>query len=335
MRFPGKIVSILSIFNLLPLIAQAQSGSIITDYANINGYVTLNVEKNDPQGGFNPIFNFDNKKEITFMNVEITPKMEEKINYANYFMLFRGGEKDYRQGIVRFSQSANAVDLKMANVPVLDQGRYGTCVTFSSTAALDARFAIGDYIDQQCALALTKTLGNNYWNGAWTANDIIQPLKKYGITAKNYCFGSKYPNPNQTIDINQYTKQSYKDFSDKIQTTNTKADLNALRQALAAGHRVLIGFLYNSDFGTTMINNDGSQATQNRGGLWACYQPQDTRNRCVRTNAGHEVIVIGYDDNQQLLKIRNSWSTEMGDSGDYYMTYNYFNAMTMDQTILY
>lgn len=336
MRFIGKFSTLFSYLVLLPSTIYAQHFPAITEYANLDGSLEIVIDKNDSFGDIsNPNLNFNNKKIIQMLKINITEAMQQKINDAYYTMLFTGGEQNYSKGIVRFNQSQGAVDLGMANVPVLDQGSYGTCVTFSSTAALDTKFRIGDYIDQQCSLALDFALGNNYWHGAWTANDVIIPLKKYGLIAKNYCFNMKYPNPNQKVDLNEYQKISFKGYTDKITTTNTKPNITAIKQALNSGYRVLIGFLYNSDFSSTMINKDGSQAQQNRGGLWACYQPNDTRNRCSRTNAGHEVIIIGYDDNQQLLKIRNSWSSEAGDNGDYYMTYNFFNAMAMDQTILY
>jgi C1A family cysteine protease len=44
------------------------------------------------------------------------------------------------------------------------------------------------------------------------------------------------------------------------------------------------------------------------------------------------MIVTGYDDKQQLFKIRNSWGASAGEKGNYYMTYSFFNAMVIDQT---
>lgn len=54
-------------------------------------------------------------------------------------------------------------------------------------------------------------------------------------------------------------------------------------------------------------------------------------------DSGHEVAIIGYDDNatavdrdgtvhKGLLTIRNSWGTKAGDNGNYYMTYDYFKT---------
>ena len=56
---------------------------------------------------------------------------------------------------------------------------------------------------------------------------------------------------------------------------------------------------------------------------------------------GHEMIITGYDDDaiatdedgmqhRGLLTLRNSWGAEIGDSGNFYMTYDYFKALTLD-----
>ena len=41
-------------------------------------------------------------------------------------------------------------------------------------------------------------------------------------------------------------------------------------------------------------------------------QPGNSSNYCADQNAGHEVIIVGYDDKQQLLKSEihghNSWA---------------------------
>jgi C1A family cysteine protease len=56
---------------------------------------------------------------------------------------------------------------------------------------------------------------------------------------------------------------------------------------------------------------------------------------------GHELVVTGYDDkavaydqegrkHQGLLILRNSWSDEVGDHGEYYMSYDYFKMYVME-----
>lgn len=251
---------------------------------------------------------------------------------------FRASEKDYRSGITSFSSSGSGVDLGMAGVPVLDQGQYGTCVTFSSTAALDARLGRGDYISQQCALALDKTLGSDWWDGAYYPSQIIDPIKNYGVVEKSRC-PSFYPNYDQSISAEAYQSLADKEASAEVAQINyaytAKANINGVKTALRAGNRVLIAFLLDGSSQEAVqgfsVRVDGRSYT---GGLWACKQGSSP-NHCKASNAGHEVLVIGYDEKQQLLKIRNSWSSQVGDNGNYYMSYSFFNSMAVDQTVVY
>merc|ERR1712203_917952 len=38
---------------------------------------------------------------------------------------------------------------------------------------------------------------------------------------------------------------------------------------------------------------------------------------------GHAVMAIGYDDEEKVFVVRNSWGEEWGDSGYFYMPYDY------------
>ncbi len=289
------------------------------------------------------------EKQISLMKITTTPAMKLKNKKVMDDYYNGSGEQDYSIGIIGFNSSSSAIDLGMENVPVLDQGKYGTCVTFSSTAALDAKlannistniFTSPDFIDQQCILSLNKFLGNNLWNGAKSPVQILEPLKKYGIIAKNTCNDNYYPTPNYVISPEVYSKKSIKNMSHLIHYNYLpKADLSALKEAINNGNRVLIGVAL-ANFPHNKISVNGFDmlvdSTYTSGGLWACKQPQNEINYCPPDpTSGHEVLVIGYDDNQHLLKIRNSWSEAAGESGDFYMTYTFFEAMALDQTEIF
>ena len=63
---------------------------------------------------------------------------------------------------------SSSIDLGMNNVPVLDQGSHGTCVTFATTAAVDAVLGKGDYVSQLCNLELGATLEQfGYYPSGW------------------------------------------------------------------------------------------------------------------------------------------------------------------------
>ena len=253
-------------------------------------------------------------------------------------------ENDYSTGILPFSMSPGAVDLGMSGVPVLDQGQYGTCVTFATTAALDALYNVGDRIDQQCSLALNKALGRDYWNGAYYSSEIIDPLRTYGVVKKNGCT-TRYPSPYTTVSPSTYSR--LKDTTFNVASARYVYYGNITQQnvktALKAGHRVTIGFMMAdrySAYDPDKSNINGFDmyigGRYTSGGLWACYQPSKSYSyNCGYGTSGHEVIIIGYDDAQKLFKIRNSWSTRVGDSGDYYMSYEFFDAMVTDGTEIF
>ena len=56
---------------------------------------------------------------------------------------------------------------------------------------------------------------------------------------------------------------------------------------------------------------------------------------------GHAMIITGYDDDataidshgrshKGLLTLRNSWGSQIGDKGDFYMSYDYFKTLTLE-----
>lgn len=278
-------------------------------------------------------------KTITLMRIAPSSSQIEKSAAAH---AKAPAELDYSKGINPSFQ----VDLGMNSVPVLDQGQYGTCVTFAATAAVDAIIGKGDYVSQQCSLELDKALGHNYWNGANDATEIINPLKNYGVVPKTVdpksskptaVCPTKYPSTTAKITASSYQKLSlFTDVSKVNDVYHSTITRDQVKTALNNKHRVAIGtmLLDNAD----PISVEGFDITVNgahkTGGLWACKQGSSA-SFCGQSNAGHEVVIVGYDDAQQLFKIRNSWDTVVGDSGTFYMTYAFFDAMVLDGTEVY
>lgn len=334
-----KSALLISSFALFSLSAFAEKSELFSVNGTIDARIPMKIKNNNINSNYD-VDALNGFKNIKLMSIQPTNAMIQKNRIAMAKLNQEGGESDYSNGITSFDNSFNAVDLGMNGVDVLDQGSHGTCVTFATTAALDAKLQLNDYIDQQCILALNKNLGNDYWNGADNATQVVDPLKKYGIIKKGNCFGVSYAVPSQIMSPSKYTTRSTKKFSNNLNYKYFgKADLNILKAALDNGNRVVIG--------TALANIKGNKVSVNgfdvkvddgdfnQGGLWACKQPGDNINYCPeKPEAGHEVIVVGYDDGQKLLKIRNSWSSDAGDNGNFYMTYAFFNAMAMDQTVI-
>ena len=173
------------------------------------------------------------------------------------------------------------VDLKMGEgknaVPVLDQGKHGSCATFSATAIIDAAAKKGDYISQLCNLELTASLypptpmGPHGWEGS-TTFIIMNQIKRHGIISKYYqktfgCAGVyEYPGDDANDWGRAMTSNEFARHSEPImatinthtilrtshafsKSTNMKAALTNVKKALASKHRVLIGFLVDTNFG--------------------------------------------------------------------------------------
>jgi hypothetical protein len=262
--------------------------------------------------------------------------------------------------------NGESMELGMGNVPVLDQGMHGSCVTFANTGAIDAVYQQGDYVSQLCSLALGKTLEKddpdfpNGWDGSWGPL-VLGELMEYGVVTKdrqrlNGCGGLKeYPKDDANKTGSAMSVEDYTDMAESIKesiTWNPILDtidafrqdshdpdkvLADVKQALKDGHRVTFGVLldvYQGMNGATGMHN----------GLFDTWMLNDAIIKDAeegKIDAGHEMIITGFDDNatafsfdgnfaQGLLTLRNSWGTWAGDKGNYYMSYDHFKLLTME-----
>lgn len=257
-----------------------------------------------------------------------------------------------------------AVQLGMGNTPVLDQGSHGTCVTFATTAALDALMNKGDYISQLCTLTLNQYLSNrsytvNSWGGNRPAN-LFQQLKMFGIinkdTQKQFgCGGiNEYSlepgDPSNEMDIDNYHQLSenlddlvdydttqlldvYQFLKKETSMTKIKQDV---RDVLKNGDRLIIGTLLIPD---NLVGAYGK--FHNQADSWVLTPQISAYLRSGSDLAGHAMIITGFDDkaiaydsqgiaHKGLFTLRNSWGSDAGDKGNYYMSYDYFQSLVID-----
>lgn len=258
----------------------------------------------------------------------------------------------------------SAVALGMNNVPVLDQGNFGSCVTFATTAALDAALDKGDYISQLCSLELGNYLANNGynpngWNGA-DARDILSQIDSYGIISKkqqqaNGCGGlTEYPAHENAIPESSMTLEAFHELSEEtnsqvywspildvyasFERVDTNKTLAEVKQALYNKERVTLGvILLDFDLGTAGAVGSHHSTYD----TWV-LTPEIARDIYFNPIfGGHEMVITGYDDNaiavddkgyqhKGLFTLRNSWGTSYGDKGDFYMSYDYFKVLVID-----
>lgn len=272
------------------------------------------------------------------------------------------------------SELPASIEDGMNNIPVLDQGKWGTCATFAATAALDALYGLqgNKSISQLCNLELGRTIQNPDETGGWEGSFgylILQQIEKYGYVPKLFekskvCGGlAEYPvdnpfNNGDPMPVDLFLEDSVKSFSaadwkpilffkgdfDPISPDVGAKALDDVKHYLLKGDRVL--------FGTVLDPNVGDAGAIGKydavdADTWVLT---DAIKRSIEQGeiAGHEMVIIGYDDNAcaeydevkddthmvkkqcGILHLRNSWSELAGDKGDYYMTYDYFKTMALE-----
>lgn len=137
-------------------------------------------------------------------------------------------------------------------------------------------------------------------------------------------------------------QRNWQVISTHINSTNSLCVLSQIKKELSLGHRVLIGMYFNEyleDHAKTM----GAIAYHHdKQDTWALTQKiyQDVKKN-PKHFGSHDILMTGYDNNAcvrgkllmphkqcGLLKLRNSVGANVGDQGDFYMTYDYFRALS-------
>ena len=261
------------------------------------------------------------------------------------------------------TQRPAEVQLGMNTVPVLDQGSQDTCATFAVTAAIDAVLNKGDYVSQLCQLQIGNYFATNGyapsgWNGS-LGRLVLSQMDETGIVSKEQqvaqgCGGLiEYPSngepPESSMSLEEYHQISERmnvnwwtllDIHHAIsQHLDTNVTLNEVKDSLIEGDRIAFGILlFNFDEG--FIGAAGKKG--NTYDSWI-LTPEMIRNIWLRPSfyGGHAMIITGYDDNaiavdnqgreyKGLLTLRNSWGDQVGDHGNFYMSYDYFKLLVLE-----
>lgn len=270
-------------------------------------------------------------KKIKLLDIKISSELKQELTEKAAEIQ---KERDSDVG----TSSSVAVDLGMNSVPVFDQGIHGTCITFANTALIDALKSSGDYISQQCLLELgvyqeKNTNIKSGWDGFDTSTIVLDRIKNFGVIDKKNCPHTYGVSSHEyEMDEATYVTYSNKLWVDSFTWKNLETgNIEQVKEALNKGHRISTAVLLKAD----AILGEGING--NWSGLWQL--PKDVDDYMVAINSGnsvaHAVVIIGYDDEKQLIKVRNSWSTSTGEQGNYYMTYEFYKLLNIESIEVY
>jgi subtilisin family serine protease len=205
-----------------------------------------------------------------------------------------------------------SVDMRNYASPVDDQGDLGSCTGNAIAGAIDL-------LDNKNGKALRVSRLFIYYQERLIENDVKYDAGAYIHDGIKAC--TTYGAPLETLwpyNVKQFAVKpsatAYSDALNRKMTGSSKAaNFTAVKNALAAGYPVVVGFLVYSSF-----ENIGSNG----------IMPYPNVNT-EQLLGGHAVCLVGYNDATQTFIARNSWGSAWGDHGYFYMPYQVIQNTNM------
>ena len=240
---------------------------------------------------------------------------------AKHFYGARKDKKDYRDyryvkrmaGVV-----PSAVDLRSITSPVRDQGQLGSCTGFAIATGM--REFLENMVKEPFVemSPLYLYYEERVIEGSVSDDAGAEPRDGMKVLASLGCA----PEADDPYDVNKFTQapstQAVTDAANyKVLSYHSlNIVIGDAKDCLSAGSGFVIGFdVYDS------FESDAVAAT----GDMPMPQPGE------QVLGGHATFVVGYKDDASwpgggYLIVKNSWNTDWGDKGYFYMPYAYFTA---------
>jgi C1A family cysteine protease len=214
----------------------------------------------------------------------------------------------------------NKCDLRPLCSPVFNQGQVGSCTGNAAAGAFEflqlkelreSALGAAENFDGRYEPASRLFI---YYNerrlnsdtgedaGA-TLRDAVKSLLYYGA-----CKESSWP----YVESNAFTLPPVAAYHEAYEHRISKyyrfADFDHIKHSLSAGYPVIFGIMIFESFESEEVARTG-------------VVPMPGPNE--RELGGHAVMMVGYDDDFQHVIVRNSWGTNWGDKGYFYLPYAY------------
>lgn len=210
------------------------------------------------------------------------------------------------------AQIRDYVDLREYCTPIETQSNLGSCTGQAIAGAiefLDKKAGKQVDISRLFIYYYERLIEGtiNYDSGA-AIRDGIKAVYHYGSSLENlwpYDIAKFKTEPTLTA-INDAANR-------KVTLYQRVLDFNGCIDALNNGYPIIVGFVVYSSF--LKITSNGIMQYPNK--------------RRESVLGGHAVLIVGYDKRRQCFIVRNSWGSNWGDKGYFYMPFNVIKDTAM------
>lgn len=214
--------------------------------------------------------------------------------------------RDYRYTLSK-KLAPNSVDLRKYCSPIENQGALGSCTGQAIAGAIELlNKRNGKYRDISRLFIyyyerlLIGTV--NYDSGAYI-RDGIKATNHYGASLESY-----WPYDIKKFKLEPVVEAKNDALRRKVTRYERIFNINGCFDALANGYPIIIGFYVYESFMTNRVAKTGIMT-----------YPNTRREKLL---GGHAVLLVGYDKTKKFFIARNSWGTNWGDRGYFYMPFS-------------
>ena len=227
----------------------------------------------------------------------------------NFSLIWKPDNRDTRDYKYQITQKANPniIDLRPYCSSIENQDSLGSCTGQSIAGAIELLNKRSGKPNDVSRLFIyyyeRLILGTvNYDSGAYI-RDGIKATNKYGASLESH-----WP-----YDIRKFKQEPINEAkSDALNRKVTRyervEDFNGCIDALTNGYPVVMGFYVYDSFMSKNVTKTGIMP-----------YPNTRREKLL---GGHAVLLVGYNKTKKVFIVRNSWGTNWGDKGYFYMPFD-------------
>jgi C1A family cysteine protease len=232
--------------------------------------------------------------------------------------------ESYQQNLKSSLQQEPLADPKTFTMPVMypvyDQSTYGSCVANACAYSILTQSKNTINISRLFVYANSRLIDYVPLNQdiGTTILSTCKALTRYGACPETL-FPHSTKKPSELPSLDAY-KQSV--LLPSFSYYNISRDLNVLKSCLQNGKPIIFGVIVYSSFLSQEVTKTGKVPMPNK--------TKETKF------GGHCVCMVGYNDINSTFICANSWGSQWGQNGFFFLPYNYVKDFTLsiDFTVL-